>query len=153
MKLLLVSLSLLLGFLATPAAMAAAASASANVKVVQKFFEEMGSRKNAKALSSLVSKSYTQSFFPSSQSRSRTSDTLSTHLSGVYAAMPDFKMTLNNVAGQNDVVFAHWTASGTRDGKPVKFNGISMFRLSGGKISDMVVAADPSMFQRSSGKK
>jgi predicted SnoaL-like aldol condensation-catalyzing enzyme len=155
MKLLVLSLSLCLSlsFLVAQAAMAKGqpGNASTNVKVVQKFYDEVLNRQNLQALPLVVASNYSQAF-PASAKRSRTVGSLSSHLKAVYAAMPDLKFTLNDVAGQNNVVFAHWSASATHAGKPMSFQGITMFRLSGGKIADMFVAADPGMFNRQPGK-
>jgi predicted SnoaL-like aldol condensation-catalyzing enzyme len=145
-KLLVVSLSLSMGLLVVQAAVAANDAANVkNVKMVHRFYEEVGNQKNLKALPTLFAPRFTQSYLPFAP-RSGTVVDLSSHLAAVYAEMPDFKYTVNNVAGQNNTVFAHWSASGTRGGKAMKVEGITMFRLTGGKISEMVVATDPGAF-------
>jgi predicted ester cyclase len=63
-------------------------------------------------------------------------------------AFPDLKITVNNLIAEGDQVVASWTVSGTHKGKvmqahvgeveptnkPMKINGVSIHRVSNGKI-------------------
>ena len=60
-------------------------------------------------------------------------------------ALPDIRMTVNQMIAENDLVAVHWTASGTNTragmglpatGKKIKVSGITIFRFKAGKISE-----------------
>jgi len=136
MKLLVTSLTLSLGMLVAQVAMGA--DDSANVKVVKKFYAELN-QKNLKAAPTVLAKTLRQTYLPGAP-REDTAEDVRDHMAAVYKVVPDLKYDLNNVASQGDVVFTSWTATGTRDAKPFKMEGMTMFRVSRGKIVSMVVA-------------
>jgi ketosteroid isomerase-like protein len=149
MKLLVASLSL--SFLVAQVAMGqghpAGQGHSGSVALVKRFYEEVGNgRKERKGEPSVLASNFRQSYLPAG-ARTGTPIDFSGHIAEASRAMPGLKFTVNDVVGEKDVVYAYWSASATRDGKPVKWSGISRFRVSGGKIVEMVVATDPGAFK------
>jgi ketosteroid isomerase-like protein len=142
MKLLVASLSL--SFLMAQGAMGQ--DHSANVRLVKRFYEEVGNGKERKGAPSVLASNFRQSYLPAG-ARTGTPINFSGHIAEASRAMPGLKFTVNDVVGQKDVVYAYWSADATRDGKPMKWSGISRFRVADGKIVEMVVATDPGAFK------
>jgi steroid delta-isomerase-like uncharacterized protein len=60
-------------------------------------------------------------------------------------AMPDLRMTINEMVAERDLVAVHWTGSGTNTqagmgfpatGKAIRITGMTLFRFKAGKISE-----------------
>ena len=60
-------------------------------------------------------------------------------------AMPDMRITVNQILADGDLVAVYWTASGTNTqagmgfpatGKKIKIDGMTLFRFKAGKISE-----------------
>jgi len=60
-------------------------------------------------------------------------------------AMPDMRITVNQILSDGDLVAVYWTASGTNTqagmgfpatGKKIKIDGMTLFRFKAGKISE-----------------
>lgn len=60
-------------------------------------------------------------------------------------AMPDMRVTVNQILAEGDLVSVYWTASGTNTqeglgfpatGKKIKIDGMTLFRIKAGKISE-----------------
>jgi ketosteroid isomerase-like protein len=56
---------------------------------------------------------------------------------------PDIRYATRHLVAEGDCVVHHWTGRFTRSGKPVEFNGITLFRLEGGKIVERWPYAEP----------
>ena len=62
------------------------------------------------------------------------------------AAFPDLRWRVDFILGEDDMVAARWTASGTNTGawgavpatgKPVEFTGVNIFRVRDGKVAEI----------------
>ena len=67
-------------------------------------------------------------------------------------AMPDLRVTIEDLFGEGDIVFDRWTAAGTHTGEPlfgvgasgraIQVSGMHEFRISNGRIAEPPIAAD-----------
>jgi hypothetical protein len=74
----------------------------------------------------------------------------------IHEAYPDFKIVVNDASFSKDLGFCQWTVTGTAtapDGtkSPIKINGATMMRYSGGKIAEEHVFYDTAEFARQTG--
>jgi predicted ester cyclase len=79
------------------------------------------------------------------------SDELVAYLTDVVAGIPDFKLTVLHTAEADDLVFVHWRADGTHQGrfqgvaptgKRLSIDGMDQFTVAGDKISAVFVIFD-----------
>ena len=75
-------------------------------------------------------------------------------------ALPDMKVTVNQILAEHDLVAVYWTASGTNTGaglgfpatgKKIKIGGMTLFRFKAGKISEEWSAWDMLSVMRQAG--
>jgi steroid delta-isomerase-like uncharacterized protein len=73
----------------------------------------------------------------------------------IKAAFPDVQSTVQHIIGEGDLVATHWTATGTHQaefmgvpatGRKVTANGMTFYRLNGGRITDIWVHTDELAF-------
>jgi len=71
---------------------------------------------------------------------------------GFFAAVPDFRATINRMIAEDDLVFVYNTITGTHSGEgflgypptgnKINFDAVDMFRLQGGKLYEHWDVAD-----------
>lgn len=74
----------------------------------------------------------------------------------IHEAYPDFTIVINEVSFSKDLGFSQWTVTGTAtvaDGRkaPLKVNGATMMRYSGGRIAEEHVFYDTAEFAKQTG--
>jgi steroid delta-isomerase-like uncharacterized protein len=113
-----------------------------NREVVRRVFEEVWNKKNVAAISQVMASGYihhdaqSPSFPPGTEGYKQ-------FVSYYLNAFPDVRFTIDDEVGEGDAVVTRWTATGThegdlpglpRTGKSFSVTGITIARLSGGKI-------------------
>jgi ketosteroid isomerase-like protein len=61
-------------------------------------------------------------------------DAVAAHIEEIFRNWPDLRFRGRRRYVGSDFVVSEWTASATRDGKPIEWDGIDVFPLEGGKI-------------------
>ena len=115
-----------------------------NKSLVRRFYDECWNKGQVERLGDIVAKEcrYHDAVFPALTSGL---DSLKRHIGMCRTAFPDLKFTIDDVIAERDEVVVHWTAQGTQEGaflgipasrKAGKVGGTSIYRVTGGKISE-----------------
>lgn len=81
----------------------------------------------------------------------KTAKQMSETVSQWITSIPDMQVELLNTVEENGLVVSHWKAKGTHQndlngiqahGKPVEYQGVSMYRLENGKVVEYWAYAD-----------
>jgi len=72
----------------------------------------------------------------------------------ILAAFPDAANRVDDMIAEADRVVTHWTMTGTHQptGKPVRFSGVTIARIAGGKIAEHWSYRDDLGFLRQLGR-
>jgi len=57
------------------------------------------------------------------------------HIGGIFAAYPDLRFTTRNLRTADDFAVCEWTATATRDGRRVEWDGVDIFPIRDGLIA------------------
>ena len=135
-------LSLLVVAMTLPCQAQSASEQEKNKTVARVFFEEvLGNHGNLERYADFHTADYvghgTKSDFTLAQDLAAARD--------MRKALPDMQNVVNHMVAEGDLVFVHWTLSGTNTqagwglpgtGKPIKLSGMTLFRFKAGKISE-----------------
>ncbi len=127
-------------------AVVSAAQLAKNKKLIGRFYEEVWNKGNLDVADEVFAKDYvrhepgggsTTTFGPEGQKQIA---------AGLRKAFPDVVMAIDFVVGENDMVVARWTITGTHKGdlpmakasdKQVTFSGINSYRFDRGKVVEL----------------
>jgi steroid delta-isomerase-like uncharacterized protein len=127
----------------------ACVSAEENKDLVRKYFEEAWSKGNVAAVDEFMAADYVEHPIPSGlpPGTEGTKQLITTYRS----AFPDLKTTLDDIFAEGDSVAFRWSFRGTHlgdwldippTGNHVTANGITVFRIAGGKVVESWTSVD-----------
>lgn len=119
-----------------------------NKKVIREFYEEVFHKHNLDAVSRFMHNGYIQHNPDASQGKV---GFVNFH-KGFFAAVPDFRATINQMVAEGDLVYVYNTITGTHAGEgflgypptgnKLKFDAVDMYRLRDGKLCEHWDVAD-----------
>ena len=119
-----------------------------NKKVVRKFYMEVFHKHDLSAVDRFMHDDYIQH---NPDVRQGKVGFVEFH-EGFFAAVPDFRATINRMIAEDDLVFVYNTITGTHSGEGflgypptgnrINFDAVDMFRLRGGKLCEHWDVAD-----------
>lgn len=119
-----------------------------NKKTVIKFYEEVFRKRDLSAVDGFMHDDYIQHNPDADQGRT---GFIKFH-KGFFAAVPDFRATINRIVAEGDLVFVYNTITGTHTGEgflgypptgnSIRFDAVDMFRLRDGKLCEHWDVAD-----------
>ena len=128
--------------------MASGADIERNKKAVEDFYEEVFHKHDLGAVDRFMRDDYIQHNADCPQGKA---GFVEFH-KGFFAAMPDFRATINQMVAEGDLVFVHNTITGTHTGygfldypptdNAIRYDAVDMFRLQDGKLCEHWDVAD-----------
>lgn len=119
-----------------------------NKRIVREFYEEVFRKRNLDAVGQFMHDDYIQHNPDAEQGKAGFID----FHKGFFAAVPDFRATINRMVAEGDLVFVYNTITGTHTregflgypptGNQLKFDAVDMFRLRDGKLCEHWDVAD-----------
>ena len=119
-----------------------------NKKVVREFYTEVFQKKDLSAVDRFMQDDYIQHNPDTRQGKVGFVD----FHKGFFAAVPDFRATINRMVAEDDLVFVYNTITGTHSGEgflgypptgnKINFDAVDMFRLRDGKLCEHWDVAD-----------
>ena len=116
----------------------------ANKRVVRRLIEELWNQSNPSVAEELFTPNYTH-HDPSTSDFGRGPESEVKRMNLYRGAFPDLRITIENIISESDTVMARWSCHGTHKGelsgipptgKTIDLIGISVVRLSGGKVAE-----------------
>jgi steroid delta-isomerase-like uncharacterized protein len=114
-----------------------------NKALVRRYVEEIWNQGKLSSIDELVGENY--SHFSSQLPRAQGAEALKEMVSGLRAAFPDGRFSIEEEVGEGDTVVNRWTFQGTHrgewlgiaaTGRQVKVNGTATSQIKGGKLVD-----------------
>jgi steroid delta-isomerase-like uncharacterized protein len=116
----------------------------ANKRVVRRLIDELWNQGNPSAAEELFTPNYTH-HDPSTSDFGRGPESEVKRMNLYRGAFPDLRITIENIISESDTVMARWSCHATHKGelngiaptgKTIDLTGISVVRLSGGKVAE-----------------
>jgi steroid delta-isomerase-like uncharacterized protein len=115
-----------------------------NKTTIRRLIEEVWNRRNPNIADELIAATHTN-HDPASPDFGRGPEGYKRHFQTYVSAFPDLRLLIDSIVSEGDVVAARWTATGTHKGRlgdvaatgrPVAVTGITMARVSQGRVHE-----------------
>jgi len=118
------------------------ATEDANVAVVERFYEEALNNKNLDVVEEIFHGEQFVSTVPPAEPSTVGHEDIKSTWNAAFETVQDAQYSLEYVVADGDWVTAHWRATGSHDGNSVDQQGVTRFRLAGGKIVESIYITD-----------
>ena len=121
-----------------------------NKTVIRRYYEELWNKGNLGLASDIFAADAVR-HDPNTAAPTRVAEAIAPYVAMNRTAFPDLHFTIDDLMVDGDKVVARWTFRGTHNGeymgvpasgKQVVMGGIGIYRVAGGKITDLWVVSD-----------